>query len=218
MMTTIRIALVDDHKLFRDGLAELIHRLDRYEVVIEADHGLDLQEKLQTGPVPDIVILDINMKGMDGYETAQWLRERCPEVRVLVLSMYENETAIIRMLRLGARGYLLKDIRRQELEKALDAVMDQGFYFSDLVTGKLVHILQGEKAPAAQPAVSINARETVFLKWACSELTYKDIADKMNVSVHTVDGYREALFEKLHAKSRVGLVLYAIRHRIFLVD
>ena len=214
-MNKIQVALVDDHKLFRDGLAELIDKLDRYKVVIESDHGRDLQEKLQAGVLPGIIILDINMKGMDGFETAQWLKEHYPDIPVLVLSMYENETAIIRMLKLGARGYLLKDIRKQELERAMDAVIDHGFYYTDLVTGKLVHVLH---SPDAKEAVALNKREMEFLKLACSEYTYKDIADRMNVSVHTVDGYRDALFEKLHARSRVGLVLYAIKQRIFLVE
>src|SRR5262245_14696593 len=120
-MNQITLAIVDDHMLFRDGLAELINGFSEYKVIIEADNGLDMIKQLKTKDIPDIILLDINMKEMDGFETAGWLKEHHPEIKILVLSMYENENAIIRMLKLGARGYLLKDIRKKELELALSS-------------------------------------------------------------------------------------------------
>ncbi|HEY0273143.1 MAG TPA: response regulator transcription factor [Chitinophaga sp.] len=221
-MDTIRVALVDDHQLFREGLAELIRGFQHYEVMMEAENGQDFIARLQGRSAPDIVLLDINMKGMDGYDTAAWLREHCPETRVLALSMYENEQAVIRMLRLGVKGYVLKDIKKQELQQALTSLVQKGYYYTELVTGKLIHAIN--HLDDLQPSTSLgalaalNPRELEFLKLVCSELTYKDIAARMNVSVHTVDGYRDALFEKLQVKSRVGLVLYAIRNKIFLVE
>jgi DNA-binding NarL/FixJ family response regulator len=136
--------------------------------------------------------------------------------------MYENENAIISMLRLGARGYVLKDIRKQELQQAISSLVTKGYYYTELVTGKLIHAINAFDDPkegaSYKDLASLNAKETEFLKLACTELTYKDIADKMCLSVHTIDGYRDALFEKLKIKSRVGLVLFAIKNKIVFID
>ena len=145
-----------------------------------------------------------------------------PLIKILVLSMYENENAIIRMLRLGAKGYILKDIRKQELEQALSSLATKGYYYTEMITGKLIHAInsseEAEKGPSIRDFSSLSQREIEFLKLACTELTYKDIADKMCLSVHTIDGYRDSLFEKLRVKSRVGLVLYAIRNKIAFIE
>jgi two-component system invasion response regulator UvrY len=222
-MEKIKIAVVDDHILFRDGLSELLNGFGNYEVVIAADNGKDFIRQLDPPNLPDIVLLDINMKQMDGFETAAWLKDHHPEIKVLALSMYENENGIIRMLRLGVRGYMLKDIRKQELQQALLSLMQKGYYYTEMVTGKLVHAINanfedGKEGKALRQLTTLNQRELEFLKLACTELTYKSIADKMCLSAHTIDGYRDALFEKLHVKSRVGLVLYAIKNKIVLVD
>lgn len=221
-MKKIKLAVVDDHKLFRDGLTELINGFSGYEVIIEADNGHDMIRQLKGEDLPEIVVLDINMKEMDGFETASWLKEHHPEIKILALSMYENENAIIRMLRSGASGYILKNVRKQELEQALSAIASKGYYYTELVTGKLIHAINtlDESTPGAtlKELTSINQREIEFLKLACTELTYKDIADKMCLSIHTIDGYRDALFNKLNVKSRVGLVVYAIKNKIVLID
>ena len=222
IMEKVKLAIVDDHKLFRDGLAELIKDFSNYEVIIEADNGEDFIRQLNPQSLPDIVLLDINMKVMDGFETAAWLRERHPRIIILALSMYENENTIIRMLRAGARGYVLKDIRKQELEQALASLVSKGYYYTEIITGKLIHAINNFDEPGSgsvlKDLTSLNQREIEFLKLACTELTYKDIADKMCLSIHTIDGYRDALFEKLKTRSRVGLVLYAIRNKIVLVE
>ena len=128
-MKKYRIALIDDHKLFRDGLSELIAAFQHFEVVLEADNGKDFIKKLDLSRIPDLVVLDINMKEMDGYETAAWLRQHHPQIKTLALSMYENETAVIRMIRAGADGYILKDVRKQELLTALNAIVREGTIF-----------------------------------------------------------------------------------------
>jgi len=221
-MDKVTLAIVEDHKLFRDGLVELINGFSTYQVIIEADHGADFIQQLKHKGVPDIVLLDINMKEMDGFETAEWIKAQHPYIKVLVLSMYENENVIIRMLKSGARGYVLKDIRKKELEQALSSLVSKGYYYTEMVTGKLIHVINtlddAKPGQSIKDLVSMNHREIEFLKLVCTELTYKDIADKMNLSVHTIDGYRDALFEKLNAKSRIGLVLYAIRNKIFLIE
>ena len=221
-MERVKLAVVDDHKLFRDGLSGLINGFSEYKVIIEADNGVDFIQQLKTKGIPDIILLDINMKEMDGFETAEWLKENHPEVKILVLSMYENENAIIRMIKAGAKGYILKDIRKKELELALSSLVAKGYFYTDLVTGKLIHnINAGEDKKAngtANNFASLNNKEIDFLKMACTEMTYKEIAEKMHLSVHTIDGYRDTLFEKLSVKSRIGLVLYAIKNKIVLIE
>ena len=212
----MQLALVDDHKLFRKGLISLIELVcSDCVILLEADNGKDLQQKLQKDKQPDIILMDINMPYMDGFATVQWLNDNFPLIKILVVSMIEKEESIVRMLKLGVKGYLSKDVEPQVLSEALDAIMSKGFYYTDFITGKLVHSLQNgnhkddEKKKALQ---LMNDNEKEFLQLACSELTYNEIADKMFKSPKTVDGYRNSLFEKFNAKSRVGLVLFAIRH------
>jgi len=210
-----KIALVDDHSLLRMGLASLVESQGN-TVLFEADDGKEFIKKLDGQNLPHIVLMDINMPEMDGFETTQWLRQNHPGVHVLALSMYDNETSIIRMLKCGAKGYILKDSEPAELKTAIDDIISKGFYYSDLVSGKLMHAINklDDETDDLKNLVPLNDRETDFLKYACTEMTYKEIADKMFVSPRTIDGYRDALFEKLKLKTRVGLVMYAIKHGI----
>jgi DNA-binding NarL/FixJ family response regulator len=160
--------------------------------------------------------LKINMPQMDGYETALWLKRNHPDVKVLALSMYDDENAIIRMLKNGAKGYILKDTEPMELRAAIEAILTKGFYYSEMVTGRLIHTINtmDDEGSSIKNITGLNDRETEFLKLAATEMTYKEIADKMHLSPRTIDGYRDALFEKLNLKSRVGLVLFAIKNGI----
>ncbi|MFN8242776.1 MAG: response regulator transcription factor [Ferruginibacter sp.] len=209
------IALVDDHVLLRNGLASLVQRLG-HTVILEADNGNDFTSKLNTQQVPQLVLMDINMPEKDGYETTQWLKHNHPDIKVLALSMYDNEAAIIRMLKCGAKGYILKDSEPAELRTAIEDVMNKGFYYSELVSGKLINAINKieDEGTDINTVNNLNDRETDFLKYACTEMTYKEIADKMYVSPRTIDGYRDALFEKLNVKTRVGLVMFAIKNGI----
>ena len=209
------IVLTDDHVLLRNGLAALVKNLG-HTVLFEADNGKDFINKLDNNNLPQLVLMDINMPEMDGYQTAQWIKENHPDVKVLALSMYDNENAIIRMLKAGAKGYILKDSEPSELKAAIDALLNKGYYYSDLVSGKLIHAINkiDDEGSDTNTVNNLNDRETDFLKYACTEMTYKEIADKMYVSPRTIDGYRDALFEKLHVKTRVGLVMYAIKNGV----
>jgi two-component system invasion response regulator UvrY len=206
----INVCLVDDHKLLRKGMVELIDGFTGYHVTGECNNGKEFMTLLKSMERPDIALLDINMPEMDGYETATRLSQDYPEIKVIALSMYDDEKSIIRMIKAGARGYVLKDADPTELRKAFDDVVSKGYYYSDLVSGVLVQSLHDDPGP--QKKININDRETEFLTFACTELTYKEIADRMCLAPRTIDGYREALFEKLNVKSRVGLVMYAIRN------
>jgi DNA-binding NarL/FixJ family response regulator len=210
------VVLVDDHVLLRNGLANLIESFGNYKVLFGANNGKAFIEKLDPEFLPELVLLDINMPGMDGYETCLWIKKNYPYIKVLALSMYDNENSIIRMFKAGAKGYILKDCDPAELKAALDAVLTKGFYYSEMVTGKLINTINSldKKESTAKSVIKLNDREIMFLKLACTELSYKEIADKMFVSPRTVDGYRDALFEKLNLKTRVGLVMYSIKNGI----
>jgi len=212
------VVLVDDHSLLRIGLAQLVQSLG-FTVIFEADDGKEFIERLQTTALPDVVLMDINMPVMDGFEATQWLKQNHPDIKVLALSMYDNENSIIRMLKCGAKGYILKDSEPAELKAAIDALVSKGYYYSDLVSGKLIHAINKieDEGSAVNTLSNLNDRETDFLKYACTEMTYKEIADKMFVSPRTIDGYRDGLFEKLNVKTRVGLVMYAIKNGIVII-
>lgn len=221
LASSIKLGLVDDHKLFRKGLITLIEMVsDNYVISFEADNGKDLQQKIKKEDPPDIVLLDVNMPDMDGFACVSWLKEQHPNVKVLIVSMIEKEEIIVKMLRLGVRGYLCKDVEPEELRQALQAVANKGFYYTDFITGKLVLSLQSDHLETLRnPAIpQLNEREKEFLQLACSEMTYYEIAGKMFLSPKTVDGYRNSMFEKLHVKSRVGMVMFAIKNKIVTVD
>lgn len=205
------IAIVDDHQLIAKAITSLINRMDDYEVIYEAENGQELIRHFNLNMIPDIILLDVNMPKMDGYETSLWVKNNYPEVKILVLTMNDNEAAIVKMLRNGARGYILKDCKPSELKQALDAIVKKGFYYTEYITDKLIKSLNPDHIIDPVQALGLNERELKFIQLACSELTYAEIADEMCVSPRTVDGYRESLFQKLNVKSRVSLALQAIR-------
>lgn len=205
------VAIVDDHELIAKAIAGLILQFTDYEVLFDAENGKELIRHFKLNQIPEIVLLDINMPEMDGYETALWLKNNHPEVKVLALSMNDKEESIVKMLRNGARGYLLKGCRPSELREALDSLINKGFYYTEFVTHRLVKSLNPDFMLNPIDSLSLSERETEFIQLACSDFTYLEIADKMCVSPRTVDGYRESVFVKLNVKSRVGLALEAIR-------
>lgn len=209
------IVLTDDHVLLRNGLASLVKSLG-YTVLFEADNGRDFIKKYDPDTAPDIVLMDINMPEMDGFETTQWLKQNHPKVKVLALSMYDNESSIIRMMKCGAKGYILKDSDPAELKEAIESLLNRGYYYSELVNSKIMQAFNNfdDGNSNIKNLVQISEKETEFLKLICTELTYKEIADILKISPRTVDNYRDSLFEKLHLKTRVGLAMFAARNGI----
>ena len=209
------IAIADDHILIAKALAGIIENFSHYKVLYEVEHGQALIEKFkQPKNIPDIVLLDINMPVMDGFDTARWLKEHHPEILVLALSMQDDEETLIKMIKSGANGYLLKNVHPAELEKALDSLVSKGFFFAEWASNKMLHNIIADKNKDITNKVELNAREIEFLQYAATELTYKEIAEKMICSPRTVESYRDALFDKLNFKTRVGLVVYAMKHGI----
>ena len=215
MNNNTKLALVDDHALLRQGLAGLLSALG-YEILHECDNGIDLMKQLDQKNLPDVVLMDIQMPEMDGYEATLWLTKNHPSVHVLALSMLNSETSVIRMIKNGARGYIMKDANPIELKTAIEAVMKTGFHYTDKVTGRLVHSIDqmDDDLGTNKIVLSLSEREIEFLKLASTEMTYKEIATQMCLSPRTIDGYRDVLFEKLNARSRIGLVLFSIRNGI----
>jgi DNA-binding NarL/FixJ family response regulator len=210
------IAIVDDHNMFRKGLTALINLFPRYKVSFDACHGKDFIEQLRTMPVPDILLLDIAMPEMDGYATANWVREHYPEIRILALSTMDAESAIIKMIRNGAKGYVLKDSDPAELKRAFDELLSLGYYYNEMVSRRVMQAVSSlvEDERGLSSFARLTDRELTFLRLACSEKTYADIAREMFVSDRTVDGYRDSLFKKLNVTTRVGLAIYAIKNGV----
>lgn len=219
MNKSTKIVLVDDHVLLRNGLASLVGNLG-YEVLYECSNGRQFIDKLKKDNLPELVLMDINMPEMDGYETMLWLKRNFPLINVIALSMYDDENAIIRMIKNGAKGYILKDCDPPELKLAIDSVMLKGFHYSELVTGRLIHSIHqmDEEDNTTRQVLKLNEKEIEFLKLAGTEMTYKEIAEQMHCSPRTIDGYRDQLFEKLDIKSRVGLVMFAIKNGIIQIN
>jgi len=206
-MTKHAIAIIDDHLLFAQSLKGLINTFDQFEVTHEANNGKTFIENLKNASnLPEIALMDMNMPIMDGAETTYWLQKNFPEIKVLALSMDDDENSILK------RGYLLKDIHPDILLEALNGVLQEGFYHTKRVSDTLVNSLHPDNNKKSE--IKLLERELEFLKLASTEMTYKEIANVMNLSPKTIDGYREQLFKKLEVKNRIGLVIYAIKNKI----
>lgn len=214
----IRISVVDDHSLFRKGLINLIHQVDsQFEVISEAANGKELLAQLDAGIKPNVIVMDVNMPVMDGHKTTQALRRRDSSPGILALTMLDDEVTLLRLLRAGVNGYLDKDVEPKELKSAIHAIAANGFYYTDYVAGKLVQVVR-EPAHDAKGLTDLSVQEMQFMELCCSDDPYKVIADKMCLSIKTIDGYRARLFEKLGSKSRVGLVLFALKHKLISLE
>ena len=207
----IKIILADDHILLRNALASLINSFGEFEVIAQAENGNAVMDELEKGNVPQLIVLDLNMPGMDGYETAKIIYEKYPPVNVLVLTMYDSELALIRLLKVGVKGFLKKDIHPLELKKALLLVADSQYYYSTANINKLTGLINSRNRKEGNKNV-LNEQEIQFLRLSCTDMTYKEIANKMNMTARKVDHFRDHLFEKLDVKSRVGLAMYAIKN------
>jgi len=210
----IKIALADDHVLLRTALSAVINKTGNSFVVIEASNGNDLIAKIEAGNVPDIILLDLNMPELDGYETAKWLQMNYPNIHIIMLTMYDTEPMMIRLLKAGVKGFLRKDTDSKELQSAIHSVMKTGFYFTNNTTGRLVNLFSKSQEHSMLMKSMLSEMEIRFLRWVCTDLTYKEIAKEMHLNVRAIDNMRDNLFGKLEVKNRVGLVMYSIRHGI----
>ena len=208
-----RIVIVDDHLLIAKALGSILANFEDFEVMYECASGLQLQQRLDSDADsrPDVVLLDVSMPVMDGFEVASWLKANYPQILVMALSMQDDEQSVVKMVKNGAKGYLLKNVHPQELANAIRALVTKGIYFPDWATSKVFSSLSNDTIQTV-PSIQFSDRERELLKYSSSEMSYKEIADKMCCSTRTVEAYRDSLFEKLGLKSRVGLAVYAIKN------
>lgn len=219
------VGIVDDHSLFRNAVSGVIKNIKNsnneslFNVLIEADNGKDFTEKLLNLSQPiDVVILDIQMPKMDGFQTLKWINNRYPEMKVLMLSMHNDPTIVTTYMKEGAAGYLTKEASREKIEIAMQSIASKGYYYDDFITDSLIATLrkinytrdEGQNRTVLANKV-LTEREREFLELLGTELSYKAIAEKMKVSPRTIDGYREELFRKFNVCSRVGLLMHGIK-------
>lgn len=218
-MPLIRIALIDDQKLFRQSLATLITGVPDFELVMEAENGNDFLEKLGSRPeMPNIALMDMQMPGMDGIELNTVLHKQHPLIRVIVLSVHANERLIARMIEAGASGYLVKNCDKEELITAIQTVFKSGFYINNDVLKAIQHSAMQKNKPIknvnAVP-VELSAREKEVLALICQEYSNAEIAEKLFISIRTAEGHRNNLLAKTGCRNTAGLVLFAVKYNLF---
>lgn len=212
-MIKYSVVIVDDHTLLSQAISGMVNTFDKFKVLYTCKNGQELIDKFTVSPknIPDVVLMDINMPVMNGIETTEWVSKNHPSANIMALSVEDADVTILKMLKAGAVGYLLKDTEKEVLEKALIEIVENGFFHTKSVTNLLMQSISGKE----KNAVTFKDREITFMKLACTELTYKEIASQMCLSPKTIDGYRDVLFTKLNVKNRVGLVTYAIKNKIY---
>jgi DNA-binding NarL/FixJ family response regulator len=217
-MKPINLAIADDHKIFRNGLKATLEDYPDFNLMIEASNGKELIGLLATH-TPDVILMDIKMPEMDGMQTTAFVSQNFKQVKVLALSMHNEDKYIVDMMRAGASGYLLKNAEPEEIIEAIMTVHNKGFYFNEHLSVTLIKQLvgPGHADSISQQNVELNDREIEVLKLVCQECSNQEIADKIFLSVRTVEGYRARLFEKTGSKNLVGLVIFAIKRGIISV-
>ncbi|MCS3794750.1 response regulator [Niastella sp. OAS944] len=209
----ITVAIVDDHKMHIDAVKRLITESGKIEVVAAALNGEGFLQQLSLLPQPpDIALIDVEMKTMNGITVATTIQERYPTVKMAALSQREDDYTIIKMIRAGCCAYLIKNsMDFDQLENAILEINAQGYYNADAININHRRLLT---KTMRDEDLKITDREREFLQLACSDLAYKQVADKMNLSERTIDGYRENLFSKLNVHTRVGMVLEGLRRGV----
>jgi DNA-binding NarL/FixJ family response regulator len=218
-MKPINLAIADDHKIFRNGLKATLEECPDFKLLIEASNGKELIGQLATH-TPDVILMDIKMPEMDGMQTAAYIHQHFKQIKVLALSMHNEDKYIVDMMKAGASGYLLKNAEPEEIIDAIQTVHSKGFYFNEHLSVTLIKQLVGPGSyadGAGQQQVDLNDREIEVLRLVCQEHSNQEIADKIFLSVRTVEGYRARLFEKTGSKNLVGLVIFAIKKGIISV-
>jgi len=214
-MAIISYIIADDHKIFRQGLKMTLADDHKLKCAGEAGNGLELLSLLHSRKA-DVVLLDLKMPEMDGMETLKQLREQYPALKVVVLTMFEEEHFILHMMEAGANGYLLKNAEPQEIKTAIHSVYENEYYFNDLVNTTLLRkvVQQKKEPPRFRQEIRLNERETQVLQLICQELTASEIGRKVFLSPRTVEGIRSALLEKIGVRNTAGLVMYAVKNGI----
>ena len=211
----IKVAIVDDHKLFRKGVVLSMRQYVNIKFIMEADNGEELLEKLKTEK-PDVILCDLKMPKKDGIDTTKLLTKLHPQIRVIILTMYEDERFVGHLMDCGAAGYLLKNTDPAEIKKAIVDVMKTGFYLNPFVNKVLIKKNYSKQKfnPSLTSEVVLSDREKEVLTLVCMEFTAQEISQKMDISPRTVEAIKDRLMERFGVKNSVGLVFYAMKNQL----
>ena len=213
----IRIAIVDDQNLFRQTLAMLLAGIPDFELVAESANGPDLLKAIALlGDLPDILLMDMNMPGMDGLELNKIIREKYPEIKVIVLSVHAQGTLIAKLIQSGASAYLVKNCDREELMLAIKSTFNTGYYMNKqtLIALQENNKISSKSHHFSTLPINLTERELEVLKLICDQYASAEIAEKLFLSTRTVEGHRNHLLTKTESRNTAGLVLFAIRHQL----
>lgn len=214
MKKTIKIAIADDHVLFRKGLISLLKEYESFNVSFEASNGSELLEKLKSKKA-DVILLDLEMPDMNGFETVPALTKKHPDIKIIALTMHSENGIVHHLLNDGIHGFLSKNCSIDSIAEAIHSVVETGYYFNDHVSKEMIKdLISAKKMKPNLKRVTLSEREIEVIKLICKEYTNKEIADKLFISVRTVDNHRENILRKINAKNIIGVVMYAIRNKI----
>ncbi|HEY8689760.1 MAG TPA: response regulator transcription factor [Chitinophagaceae bacterium] len=215
-MDTIKVAIADDHQIFRKGVILSLRQYNNIKFVFEADNGEDLIQKVTDNEPPDVILMDLKMPVKDGIETTKYINKHFPAIRIIILTMYEDERFVGHLMDSGANGYLLKNTEASEIKKAISDVMRTGFYLNNFVNKVLIkkNYAKQKFNPNLNSEVVISEREKEVLTLVCMEFTAHEIAKKMEISARTVEAIKDRLMERFGVKNSVGLVFYAMKNSL----
>ncbi len=215
-METIKVAIADDHQIFRKGVILSLRQYTNIKFIFEADNGENLIQKVSENEHPDVILMDLKMPVKDGIETTKYINKHFPEIRIIILTLYEDERFVGHLMDSGANGYLLKSTEPSEIKKAITDVMRTGFYLNNFVNKVLIkkNYAKQKFNPNLNSEVVISEREKEVLTLVCMEYTAQEIAQKMDISARTVEAIKDRLMERFGVKNSVGLVFYAMKNSL----
>ena len=214
-MQVIRVGIADDHKIFRKGIILSLRQYTNISFVLEAENGEDLLEQLKTNQ-PDIVLLDLRMPGKDGIETTKEISKLYPAIKILIITMFEDERYVSHLMENGANGYLLKNAEPAEIKKAIMEAYVRGYYLNNFVNRILLKKSSAriKNAPSLNNEIVISEREKEVVSLICREFTASEIADKLSISPRTVESIKDRLMERFGLKNTAGLVFFAVKNEL----
>jgi DNA-binding NarL/FixJ family response regulator len=214
-MKHIKIAIADDYTIYRDGLKIGLTQDENLEVMLEAADGEDLIRGIETN-MPNVIIMDLKMPVMDGMEATKFIKKKYPDIKILVVTMYDDEKFVIHLMEIGANGYLLKNAEAEEIRKAIYSVHETGYYFNNIVSNALLKklVLKGNIKPSFKEGVELTEREQDVLKLICAEKTANEMGKQLFLSPRSVEGIRQRLIDKVGVRNTAGLVMFAVKNGI----
>lgn len=213
-MKKIKLAVVDDQLLFRRGLISLIKEFEEFDIVIEAQNGKELVDAIKKRK-PHIVLLDLQMPVMDGIETTAYLNEKYPDIKVLILTMHDDDEFILHLIEKGANGFLLKNNSIEVVVDAIYSIMESGYYFNDRISKTMIKgLVRSKKIKPVFQTTNLSDREIEIITLICKELTNKEISERLCLSIRTVENHRDKILEKTGARNTVGIVMFALKNNL----